>query len=117
MISCTTCGKLLSAVNRTGYCRQHYASANNGGPKWSADNRARWADPEMRAKIVVPLRAYNRERLAWCPLEYRDEYRRLTRVKHYFASQARQLVEDMIAADLRRHQRTGALPQSIRLAA
>lgn len=117
MSGCKTCGKPLSAVNRTGWCRQHYAAANNGGPRWSEDNLRRWADPVMRAKILVPLRAYNRERLAWCPLEYRDEYRRLTRIKHYGAKEARRMVKKLVAADLRRHLRTGAMPQQERLAA
>lgn len=117
MIGCVTCGKALSAVNRTGYCRQHYAGANNGGPKWAEDNRRRWADPVLRARIVTGLRSRAAQRVAWCPLEYRAEYHRLKRVKHYSAADARKLIEDMIAADLRRYQRDGALPQSSRAAA
>lgn len=117
MSGCVTCGKQLSAVNRTGYCRQHYAAANNGGPRWVEDNIRRWADPEMRAKIMGPLQGYNRSRLAWCPLEYRGEYRRLTRIKHIAAPIARRMIEDMVAADLRSFQRTGRLPQQERMAA
>lgn len=114
---CKTCGKPISKVNRTGWCRQHYAAANNGGDKWIVDNRARWADPVMRARIVIGLRSRSAQRIAWCPLEYRQEYHRLKRVKHCSAAEARAMIEDMMAADMRRHVRTGALPQQERLAA
>ena len=117
MIGCLTCDKTLSAVNRTGYCRQHYAAANNGGERWSEDNRRRWADPAMRERIVLGLRSRAAQRVAWCPLEYRAEYHRLKRVKHQTAKEARRMIEEMIAADRRTWDRTGRLPQQDRLAA
>jgi DNA-directed RNA polymerase subunit RPC12/RpoP len=53
--------------------------------------------------------------LAWCPVEYRDEYRRLVRTKLIRAPEARRMVEHMIAADLARYAATGVLPQSARV--
>lgn len=116
-MTCKTCGKPLYRYNRTGWCRQHYAAANNGGKKWADDNRARWADPVMRERILIGLRSKAALLVAWCPLEYRGEYHRLKRVKHCSAAEARGMIEAMISADLRTHLRTGALPQQERLAA
>lgn len=55
--------------------------------------------------------------MAWCPLEYRAEYRRLIRTKLVRAPEARRMVEDMIARDLDRYAATGVLPQAARLQA
>lgn len=54
--------------------------------------------------------------MAWCPLEYRAEYRRLIRTKLIRAPEARRMVEDMIQHDLDRYAATGVLPQAQRLA-
>lgn len=116
MSGCKTCGKPLSRANRTGWCRQHYAAANNGGEKWASDNRARWADPVQRDRIVIGLRSAAAQKLAWCPIEYRAEYHRLKRVKHYSAGEARAMIEETIAQHMRAYLRTGKLQQT-RLAA
>jgi hypothetical protein len=55
--------------------------------------------------------------LAWCPLEYRDEYRRLRCSKLIRAPEARRMIEAMIARDVARYAATGRLPQSERLGA
>jgi hypothetical protein len=112
---CLTCSKPLSAVNRTGYCRKHYGAANNG-PRTAEQNRRQWADPAIRVRLVESIRRYNRARVSWCPLEYRDEYHRLKRVKHCSAAEARRLIEEMIAADTARYARTGQLQQTRRAA-
>lgn len=113
--ACKTCGKPLSAVNASGYCRKHYGAANNS-ERTAAINRARWSDPEFRDRAVHTMRLRGMGRVAWCPLEYRVDYRRLTRVKHLAASQARAIIETQIATDARRYARTGILPQSNRTA-
>lgn len=53
-------------------------------------------------------------KLAWCPIEYRAEYRRLIKSQNLKAAEARPIIEDMIAADARRYAATGILPQSAR---
>jgi hypothetical protein len=55
-----------------------------------------------------------RRALSWCPLEYLPEYHRLRRSKRMLAQEARQAIEDMIAADARRYERTGQLQQAVR---
>lgn len=69
---------------------------------------------------TAPRMAAGRQRhetvMAWCPIEYRGEYRRLTRSKLIPAPEARRMIEDMIAADLARALATGVLPQAARLA-
>lgn len=67
-----------------------------------------------------PLRLANGRKsaatkLAWCPPEYRDEYRRLIKRQNIPAAEARPMIEDMIAADARRYAETGVLPQSARI--
>lgn len=47
--------------------------------------------------------------MAWCPALYRDEYRRLVRTKLIRAPEARQIVEEQIAADIAA-MRKGQLP-------
>lgn len=53
-------------------------------------------------------------KLAWCPPEYRDEYKRLIKRQNMKAAEARPIIEDMIAVDARRYAATGILPQSTR---
>lgn len=67
-------------------------------------------------KIAADMRALSRKRLEWCPLEYRDTYRRLTRSKNLTAAEARSVIEAQIAADVTAYQRTGALSQHRRSA-
>ncbi|SKB26974.1 hypothetical protein [Sphingopyxis flava] len=53
-------------------------------------------------------------KLAWCPVEYRDDYRRLVKSQGLKAAEARKVIEDQIAADAARFAATGVLPQSRR---
>lgn len=113
MMGCTTCGKPLSNRNVSGLCRRHALDLGSL--------------PENTAKRVVALRRFaadnpdrvreyctqaSRSRLAWCPPEYRDEYRRLTRVKMLSAADSRKVIEDLIAAHATRYSRTGKLQQA-----
>lgn len=52
--------------------------------------------------------------MAWCPVEYREDYHRLINVKHIKAKEARAMILDMIAADTRRYLATGQLQQAAR---
>lgn len=65
---------------------------------------------------IAAGRKLSETRMGWCPLEYRDEYRRLVRSKLVSAAEARRMIEDMIAADMDRYVATGILPQSQRIA-
>lgn len=113
MMGCSTCGKPLSNRNVSGLCRRHALDLGSL--------------PKNTAKRVVALRQFaadnpdrvrdyctkaSRSRLSWCPIEYRDEYRRLTRVKMLPAAAARNVIEDLIAAHAARYSRTGKLQQA-----
>lgn len=54
--------------------------------------------------------------MAWCPIEYRAEYRRLVSTKLIRAPEARRMIEEMVAADLAKALSTGVLPQANRIA-
>ena len=109
---CTVCGKPLSRVNVSGYCRNHahmwrLDAAKNAAAKakFSASLRA---DPMLSERMRLTSNA----KLSWCPLEYRSEYRRLTRVKMLPAADARKVIEDLIAAHAARYSRTGKLQKA-----
>jgi hypothetical protein len=82
-------------------------------PKWRAYKRAAGqrlralydASPEAQAanlaKRALVGRKVSRRALAWCPLAYRDEYRRLRDAGNIPAAEARQMILDLIAADER----------------
>lgn len=53
-------------------------------------------------------------KLAWCPLEYRDEYRHLVRIKLLPAADARAIIEQQVRADRARYFATGELQQAVR---
>lgn len=55
--------------------------------------------------------------IAWCPLEYRGEYRRLRNSKLIPAPEAKRMILDLIAADFASYAKTGVLPQSQRTGA
>lgn len=67
--------------------------------------------PEVRARAAKRASA---TRLAWCPPEYRDEYKRLIRTKRIPAVEARKIILSTIEADARRYRSTGVLPQAAR---
>src|SRR3546814_10269937 len=101
--------------NRSGLCRTHALTLallpENKVKKVAALRHYKRANPE---KTLQQVTLASRSRLSWCPPEYRDEYRRLTRAKMLPAAEARPIIEDMIAADARRYAATGILPQSAR---
>lgn len=55
--------------------------------------------PEALAKVHAGLKAYHERRLAWCPREYREEYRHMVWIKRIPAAEARKHIEASIAAD------------------
>lgn len=59
-------------------------------------------------------RAASATKLAWCPPEYRDDYRNLVKRQGIRAVQARKMIQETIAADARRYTATGVLPQTAR---
>lgn len=103
---------------------------------WTADRRARQADAARGRRLwefgqaelaagsearrrqqqaaAKAMRALRKDALAWCPLEYRQDYRMLQRVGGYRAAEARALIEQQIASDLERYAATGQLPQAER---
>jgi hypothetical protein len=119
MTGCKKCGKALSRVNVTGYCRTCFAANLALSPEREAARVQHLRDYKRSlppGKIAADMRALSRKRLEWCPLEYRDDYRHLTRSKNLRAGDARALIEAQIAADITAYQRTGALPQHRRSA-
>src|SRR3546814_9943464 len=99
------CGMALDkrGRNRSGLCRTHALTLallpENKVKKVAALRHYKRANPE---KTLQQVTLASRSRLSWCPPEYRDEYRRLTRAKMLPAAEARPIIEDMIAADARR---------------
>lgn len=109
---CRVCGKQLSRKNVSGHCRAH-------GHLWRADPEKNAA---AKAKYSATVRAdyatlrarlsrASHARLSWCPIEYRQEYHRLKRVKNLPAPIARRLIEQLIEAHVERYRRTGELQQ------
>ncbi len=90
------------------------ANANPALRAWRVQNGKELAQhalrtPQARAAYLASRPIAEAKRietmLGWCPLEYRDEYRRLTRSKRIPRLEARQLVLDMVAADKARAER------------
>lgn len=63
------------------------------------------------ARQIVAFKQSERA-IGWCPLEYRDEYRRLTGKMGVRAADARRMIEAQIAKDLATYQRTGVMQRS-----
>jgi hypothetical protein len=63
-------------------------------------------DPEIRARNIAAIKAAGPKmsdtKLAWCPREWRDEYRRLTIRKRVPTAEARAMILDQIAAEKRK---------------
>lgn len=72
--------------------------------------KARLAEPDVRKRLLARCAATSRARINWCPLEYRDEYRRLAGL--FPAKDARAIIESQIAVDMRRYEATGKLQQA-----
>lgn len=72
--------------------------------------RARSHAPAARAKAE---RTKRERRFGWLPLEYRPDYRRLTRSLRISAAEARAIVEEQIRRDAERHVATGKLQRAV----
>ena len=53
-------------------------------------------------------------KLAWCPMEYRDEYQRLMSAYGYRAPEARAMIEEQVERDRQAYLATGQLQQAAR---
>lgn len=66
--------------------------------------RARLNDPDVLAKIAAKRKDNGRKRsetvMAWCPPEYRDQYRHLTIAKKIKAAEARQMILAIAARNM-----------------
>lgn len=117
-MTCKTCGKTLDRRNRSGLCKPCFLTDLNrsaaGNAKRVAALRATLARPENREGVCRQRREASRSRMAWCPLEYQDFYRTLTRSKMLPAATARAIVVAQVATDTRRFLATGKLQQSVR---
>lgn len=90
----------------------------------SEGQRRRLADPAERAKVAANCRraqsmqsghsvdsrlkisrAKTEHYLGWCPVAYRPEYRRLVKSNKLRAAEAREVVFELMRADLRRLER------------
>lgn len=60
---------------------------------------------------IAAMRMAN-TKLSWCPIEYRDEYRRLRINGGFRARDARRIIEQQIERDLNRYVETGQLQRS-----
>lgn len=72
------------------------------------------AHPAGSASRIDAGRKSGATKLAWCPPEYRDDYRRLIKVKGIPTAEARQIILSTVAADAERYRATGVLPQAQR---
>lgn len=85
---------------------------------WKHGHAALAPDTEARARqkaaASAAMRAMRSQALAWCPMEYRDDYRFLQKSGGYRAAEARVIIEAQIATDLELYAKTGRLPQSRR---
>ncbi len=79
--------------------------------KSCAGHASRPAGSESR---IVAGRRSGATKLAWCPVEYRDDYRRLVKWQGVKAAEARRMIETQIDKDAARYAATGVLPQSRR---
>ena len=101
--------------------RAGQADAARGRRLWEFGQAVLAAEGEPRKhqqrQAAAAMRALRKEALAWCPLEYRADYRLLQTAGGYSAADARAMIEEQIARDLKRYAATGRLPQSERLEA
>ncbi|CAH0355331.1 hypothetical protein [Sphingobium sp. CECT 9361] len=70
------------------------------------------SEPRRRA-VASRLRNYYQ----WCPIEYRDDYKRLIYSKGLNAADARAIIERQIQVDMEKFHVTGQLQQSVRAGA
>lgn len=103
MKSCATCGCKLGKPNKSGYCRKHFARSIHDNPEASEQKRLRheatWAVHPHREALHRRLARMSRARMAWCPLEYRDLYRKLRSSSGFGAAEARTMIVRQVALD------------------
>lgn len=87
------------------------------GRRVGALNKGNLTRPAGSPERQKAARAQSEFYLGWCPLEYRDGYRRLVKSYGIKAADARRMTEELIAADTARYHATGELPHATRLAA
>lgn len=122
MTGCRTCGAVLGRGNKRGYCKDHRGDAlrrfffenpeakdraratilRNSKTEYAKQRRSEtakriglhrmgWAAMQQEA-IDRRARTQSDTKLAWCPRELRNEYKRLTRMKKLPASEAREII-------------------------
>ena len=107
--SCSECARTLDPRNRVGKCRSCFFRASATDPVLIAKRRETMRNsPRVRANIAAMARA----KMAWCPLEYRAEARRLRR--KIPAAEIRRVILAQVEADAQRYAQTGQLQQSRR---
>jgi hypothetical protein len=77
-------------------------------------NKGHSLTPAGSPARIAAARKQSEFYMAWCPVEYRDDYHRLVRTYGVRAADARQMIEQQIAVDLGRYVATGQLQQSAR---
>lgn len=112
---CLKCSRIVTR-SKTGMCRRHAALAalesDDVRLRRLAALREAMTRPEVRAKAVRSAALAGKARLAWCPLEYRDDYRAIAYKHGMTAAEGRRMIEDRIAVDTARYLRTGVLQRT-----
>lgn len=113
-MNCTVCGKGLNLrKNVSGLCRQHALSLallpENKLSRIEGTRRFKLEHPEL---VREQCTRASRSRMAWCPVEYRDEYRRLTRIKQLPAAEAKRVILELVDRHAALYRRTGQLQQA-----
>lgn len=108
------CAGLQRALNDDPTMRERL---REHGRRIGADNKGNIIRPAGSLQRQKAARAQLEFYLSWCPLEYRDDYRRLVKSYGIKAAEARRMTEELIAADTARYHATGELPHATRLAA
>ena len=114
--ACIDCGKALCRRNVCGRCKSCFGRWNSQQPtrnaRLSATRRAGMR--EITSVERDRLIRASRSRLDHIPLEYRAEYRRLTRSKMLTAAEASAVILDLVQRDVAKYAATGVLPQASR---
>lgn len=112
-----SCTKALDPRNTTGKCRSCFFRASATDPALIAKRSKSLRLYHDSLKFRNLMRQASLTRIAWCPVEYRDEYRHLIYNKHIKAAEARGIIERLIATDAARYAATGQLQQARRYTA
>ncbi len=113
-MKCLDCPRSITRKSKTGRCRKCAAKRAGCDPELKAlrsANRKIWAAHHPDAAAKQRLIA-SRSQLAWCPVEYRDDYRKIA--NNVPCREARAMIEELIAVDAARYAATGRLQQSTR---